>query len=503
MDDRSPDAFLIGSRWVAPSSDARHEIIGPADEQRLGSVPCATPDDVNRAVWTAKDAFDRGDWARSSVADRAHALRQVLAQCHKAVDEIAEIAALELGQPVAQTRARTGVALSVFADAIESGLELVTSELRPDRATENAALITRHPAGVVGAITAFNAPFSFAASKSIRALMAGCSVVVKPALEGSLQTFLLADAFAEVGLPDGIISILPGAAPSGQCLVEHPDVDLITFTGSTGAGRRIAAVCGQHLKRTVLELGGKSAAVVLDDADLDAALPWLAGGAFGNAGQVCIALTRVLAPRTRYDEVVRRLADAAEALRPGQPLDPQTTLGALISASQRDRVSEHVNSARQDGATIVTGGDRPPGCSQGWFFAPTVLADVNNDMRVAREEIFGPVVVVIPHDGDDHAVGIANDSPYGLHGAVFSGDVDRALGVAGRIRSGTVAVNGYGILSSAPFGGVKCSGWGREGGPESIAEFTELRTLTLDASAANHCSAAAATGSSSPVSTHH
>jgi aldehyde dehydrogenase (NAD+) len=487
MDRNAPNTFLIGGRWATPSSAERRAAVGPANGAPLGSVPVATPTDIDRAVATAKDACTRGDWAQTSVAARADVLRQVLQRCEEAVDDIAETAALELGQPIAQTRARTGVALAVFADAIESGLELTTRELRPDRTTSSAALITRHPVGVVGAITAFNAPFSFVVSKSVRALMAGCAVVTKPAVEGSLQTFLLADAFAEVGLPDGVISILPGPAPVGQRLVEHPDVDLVTFTGSTDAGRRIAAACGEHLKRSILELGGKSAAVILDDADLEAALPWLVGGAFGNAGQVCIALTRVLAPRARYDEVVDRLAAGAGSLRPGHPLDPATTFGSLISARQHERVTDYVETARREGASVVTGGGRPDGHPLGWFFAPTVLADVHNGMRVAREEIFGPVVVVIPHDGDEDAVRIANDSPYGLHGAVFSADTDRALAVAGRIRTGTAAVNGYGILASAPFGGVKSSGWGREGGPESIAEFTELRSLTLDATTTQQC----------------
>jgi betaine-aldehyde dehydrogenase len=324
-------------------------------------------------------------------------------------------------------------------------------------------------------------------SKSIRALIAGCSVIVKPAIEGALQTFRLAEAFADVGLPEGVISILPGGAEAGQQLVEHPAVDMITFTGSTDGGRRIAESCGRQLKRTILELGGKSAALVLDDADLDSVMPWLIGGAFGNAGQVCIALTRVVAPRDRYDEVVNRLAESAASLRPGPPLDPSTTVGSLISRRQYERVAGYVDAARAAGARVVTGGGRPPDSTAGWFYAPTVLADVRNDMQVAREEVFGPVVVVIPHDGDDDAVRIANDSPFGLHGAVFSVDVDRALAVAGRIRSGTAAVNGYGILSSSPFGGVKSSGWGREGGPESIAEFTELRALTLDAATAARC----------------
>lgn len=484
MEIQPRDSFLIDGEWCAPLDGTTKVAVSPADEQPLASVPVAGVKDIERAVSAARASFERGEWSTASVEQRADALQRVLDYCRDHVEEIAVSAALELGQPIAQTRARTNVGLGVFAHAIESGLALQTQELRLDDETGKYALISRHPVGVVAAVAAFNAPFSFAVSKSIRALMAGCSVVLKPAVEGCLQTFVLADAFEAAGLPRGVINMAPGDGIAGEHLVCHPHVDLVTFTGSTAAGRRIAASCGENLKRSVLELGGKSAAVVLDDVELDAALPWLVGGAFGNAGQVCIALTRLLAPRSRYDEVVERLARAAQGLQPGPPLDPTSTLGALVSARQHERVSERVAEAVSAGAQLVCGGGRPPGSDRGWFFEATVLADVTNDMPIAREEVFGPVVVVIPHDGDDDAVALANDSPYGLHGAVFSADSVRAVEVASRLRTGTAAVNGYGILASAPFGGVKCSGWGREGGPESIAEFTELHTLTLDAATA-------------------
>ena len=486
MDKYHPDALLIGSRWTQPSSDVRRNVVCPADERIIGSIPCATPEDIDRAVAAAKDAVVRGDWARATVAERAGLLGRVQASYRKMLEEVVEITALELGQPISEVRPRADGALSIISEAIDSGSRLVTRELRPDRESDHAALITRRPIGVVGAITAFNAPTAFLSSKAARALMAGCPVVAKPALEGALQTFFLSEAFVEAGMPPGVISVLPGDAETGLCLVDHPDVDLITFTGSTNAGRHIAASCGRNLKRSVMELGGKSAAVVLDDADLEAALPYLVGGVFNNAGQICIALTRVLAPRERYEEVVAGLVAGADSLRPGPPLDPDTTIGSLITPQQHARVTDYVDAARREGARIATGGARPKGLDKGSFYAPTVLADVGNDMKIAQEEIFGPVVAVIPFDGDENAVRIANDSPFGLNTSVFSRDFDRALAVAGRIRTGIGAINGYGLLNSAPFGGVKSSGWGREGGTEGIAEFTETQALMLDAAGAEH-----------------
>lgn len=475
-----PNKLLIGGTWQKPVTSTTHQIVCPADEAVLGAVPAASPSDVDSAVAAARDAYSSGSWSALDVEERATVLTRALEHCRDALDNIAETAALELGQPLAQTQRRTRGALDVFADAIAAGRVLSGDELRVDKHSNKTAIIQRRPAGVIAAITPFNGPFSMLISKLARALMAGCSVVAKPSLEGSLQTFYLAEALASAGLPSGVASILPGGPEAGRHLVEHADIDLVTFTGSTSAGRRIAQACGVGLKRTMLELGGKSAAVVLDDADLNEALPWLALGGFGAAGQVCIALTRVLAPRRRYDEVVQRLAAEAQGFRAGHPLDPATTLGALINQRQHAWVSSVVDSATSDGAKVAAGGGRPEGLDKGWFYAPTVLSDVHNSMRVARDEIFGPVVVVIPYDDEAEAVAIANDSPFGLHGAVFSADDDHAVRIAEQIRTGTCAINGYGILPNAPFGGVKSSGWGREGGPESLSEYTEIRTLIVD-----------------------
>jgi betaine-aldehyde dehydrogenase len=383
-------------------------------------------------------------------------------------------------------RGRLDGTLSVFDDAIETFLAVAAQELRPDR-NGRSTVISRDPVGVVAAITPFNGPFVMSVSKAVRALMAGCSVVLKPALEGALQAYFLADAFEAVGFPPGVISMLAGDATAGSHLVDHDGVDMVTFTGSTTAGRRVAAACGQRLKRSSLELGGKSAAVILDDADLDAVIPVLQYGAFGAAGQVCIALSRVLAPKSRYDEVVDRLVAAAQSLTPGDPFDPATTIGPLITQRQRERVEYFVHVGRSECASLATGGKRPAALDKGWFLEPTVFAHVDNQMRVAREEIFGPVTCVIPYESEADAVATANDSPYGLHGVIFAADVARGLEVARQIRSGTLAVNGFAIPHSAPFGGVKDSGWGREGGPEGIADFIEYKAVSIDSSAAESC----------------
>lgn len=469
--------LFIGGSWHEPAAAIKHPAICPADETLLCTVPTASSVDVDIAVSAAQKAYENATWSAVPIEERAEILNRALTCCRESLDAIAVTSALELGQPLTQTRRRIEGAFGVFADAIASAEGLPPDVWQPDRASNKSALIQRRPAGVVAAITPFNGPFIMSISKIVRALMAGCSVVAKPALEGSLQTFYLAEALAAAGLPEGVVSILPGGPDAGRHLVEHPGVDLVSFTGSTDAGRRIAETCGANLKRTILELGGKSAAILLEDADPAKAIPWLTAGAFGNAGQVCAALTRVLAPRKLYGEVVDGLASAARDFKAGHPLDTATTLGALITSRQFDRVSELVNAGIAEGAQLAAGGGRPSGIDKGWFFAPTVLFNVDNGMRVAREEIFGPVVVVIPYEDEPEAISIANDSPFGLHGAVFSEDEDRAIGVAERIRTGTCAINGFGVLVSAPFGGVKSSGWGREGGPESILEYTEVKTL--------------------------
>ena len=332
---------------------------------------------------------------------------------------------------------------------------------------------------MVASVAPWNGPFLQALYKTVYPLLAGCPVVFKPAPETPLDAFHVAEAFEEAGLPPGMLSVLPGGPEIGQYLVGHAGVDAVFFTGSTGTGRKIGAVCGAQMRRMVLELGGKSAAIVLDDADLALTVPALAGGAFGNTGQNCAATSRVLVARSRHDEVVEALAAAAGALVVGDPFDEATALGPLVSRRQRDRVEGHVRRALDDGAVAAAPGGRPADLPRGWFLRPTVLAGVDNRSHIAQEEVFGPVVCVIPFDTEAEAVRMADDSPYGLHGAVFTEDEDRALAVARAVRTGTFSINGFVLNSERPFGGVKASGVGRKYGAEGIREFMELKTVNF------------------------
>jgi betaine-aldehyde dehydrogenase len=346
------------------------------------------------------------------------------------------------------------------------------------------ALIDREPIGVVGAIVPWNAPFFIGALKTLSPLLAGCAVVVKPAEETPLDLFYLGQALYDAGLPPGVLSIVPGDAAVGEHLIRHPGTDKIAFTGSTAAGRQVGAICGEGLKPVDLELGGKSAAIVLDDADLDTTIPALRAGAFYNSGQVCAALTRILVSRTRHDEVVTRLGDAARELVVGDPFDPLTEIGPLASERQRDRVEGYLQVAEAEGVHVVAGGRRPGPLARGYYIEPTVLTDVSNSARVAQEEIFGPVALVLTYDDVDEAVTIANDSPYGLHGGVFTSDEDRGVEIARRLVTGTVSINSFTMNSDAPFGGRKSSGFGREFGPEGIGSFLDYKTINVSESLA-------------------
>jgi betaine-aldehyde dehydrogenase len=341
-------------------------------------------------------------------------------------------------------------------------------------------VVRRLPTGVVGAIVPWNVPQVVTMSKLIPALIAGCTVVLKPSPESPLDALWVAELLDACGLPDGVVSVVPGGREVGEHLVRHPDVDKIAFTGSTAAGRRIGEICGSQVKRVSLELGGKSAAIVLDDADIAKTVEGLRFASFMNSGQACAAQTRVLAPRSRYAEVVDALAAMVADLVVGDPADAATEIGPMVSHRQQERVSGYIEVGEAEGARAVVGGPgRPDGLDHGWFVRPTLFADVHNDMRIAREEIFGPVLSVIPYGDEREAVAIANDSEFGLAGSVWTGDVERGEAVAGRVRTGTTAVNHYSADFNSPFGGFKSSGVGREYGPEGLDEFVELQAISL------------------------
>ena len=471
--------FLIGGAWTAPAGPERFSVISPSTEEAVGEVALASTEDVDRAVEAARSAFDQGPWPRLSPQERADVLAKAAAILGKRATEIAGVTVDEMGCAISQARqAQTGLVAPLF----EYYAELIrTFEFEREVVVgERAGLVTSEPVGVVAAIVPWNAPVTLAAWKAAPALAAGCAVVLKPPPEAPLSGYILAEALEEAGVPAGVFNLLPGGREAGEHLVTHPGTDKIAFTGSTAAGKRIMSLCGAQVKRVSLELGGKSASIILDDADLATIVPAIVKGAMHLSGQVCGAHTRVLIPRARYAEAVEAAASAAASVIVGDPHDPATIVGPLVAERQRERVEGYIAMAVDAGARIAAGGGRPADLPKGWYVAPTVLSDVTNSMRVAREEIFGPVVCFIPYEGEVDAVRIANDSPYGLSGGVWSADPARALGVAKRIRTGSIAVNGtYPPFPHVPFGGFKESGLGRELGVEGLRGFLEPRSIGL------------------------
>jgi aldehyde dehydrogenase (NAD+) len=474
------DAFYVDGTWTSPASSDRLPVVSPSTEEPVGSVPVAVEADIDGAVGAAHRAFAEGDWPRRFPAERAEVLERAADLLAARTDDIAGLTVEEMGGAISQSsRAQTGLVAPVFR--YYAGL-LRTQPLERYVATPDgrAGLVTHEPVGVVGAIVPWNAPVTIASWKVSAALAAGCTVVLKPPPEAPLSGYVLAEALHEAGLPAGAFNLVPGGREVGEHLVSHRSVNKVAFTGSTDAGRRIMALCADRIARVSLELGGKSAALVLDDADLDEVVPRIIAGVMHLSGQVCGAHTRVFVPRSRYEEVVEAAAAAADAIAVGDPHDPKTIVGPLVAERQRSRVLGYVDIARQEGARVAAGGGRPPHLPKGWYVQPTVLADVHDGMRVAREEIFGPVVAVMPHDGDDDAVVRANDSDFGLAGGVWSADDERALSVAKRVRTGSVTVNGSPApFPYVPFGGMKQSGLGRELGPEGLAEYLEPRSIGL------------------------
>lgn len=472
----------VGGEWQASDGGRAIPVVNPATREEVGHAVLASTDDADRAVASARASFDDGRWRDLPPADRAAVMRHAADLLEKRTPEISVLLTTELGCPLWFSQ-RAHVPNPIrhtryYADLAEG---LARDEVRTDKAG-NRSLVTQEPVGVVAAITPWNGPLSGPSLKIAPALAAGCSVVLKPPPETPLTAYAFADAFSAAGLPEGVLSILPADREVGQHLVDHPEVDKIAFTGSTAAGRTIMASAAGRIARLTLELGGKSAAIVLGDADPDEVVSALLPMALTVNGQLCIAQARVLVPRSREREFVEALAEGMRAQHVGDPMAPETTIGPLISERQHERVTGYVGLARSEGARVVTGSDRlvlPSELAQGWFVPPTLLADVHNSMRVAREEIFGPVVAVIPYDDEDQAVAVANDSPYGLSGSVWSADLERALAIARRVRTGMVSINGVPQAYGSPFGGFKQSGVGREMGPEGYLAYHETKSIAI------------------------
>ncbi|MFJ5642259.1 aldehyde dehydrogenase [Streptomyces sp. NPDC093223] len=478
------DRLFIAGSWEAPSDPGLLDIRSPHDQSVIGRAAQARPADIDRAVTAARAAFDEGPWPRTAPADRIAVLRRLNALREEEAETIAGLISAENGSAAWFTRAGQP-GLTRQAEAYLRAAEAFGWEETLESGSAVRTVVRREPVGVVAAVIPWNSPFSSAMAKIVPALLAGNTVVLKVSPENSLSMGLLAGLLERAGLPDGVISVLPADRETSEYLVRHRDVDKIAFTGSTRAGRRIAALAGEQLKRVSLELGGKSAAILLPDADVDRAVQGLRFASLLNNGESCIAQTRVLAPRGRYEEVVTGLKDLVESLKVGDPADPDTFIGPMIRRDQQQRVRDYIEAGIAEGARLVTGGPGiPPGLERGNYVTPTVFADVDNSMRIAREEIFGPVLVVIPYDDEDEAVRIANDSEYGLSGGVWSADDAHALEVARRLRTGTVTVNGAAISFDGPFGGYKASGIGREYGAVGLAQYVEHKSVTLPASAA-------------------
>ncbi len=472
--------ILIGGEWMSPASAALLPVVDPSTGEVYGSVPDCDAADVDAAVRAARAAFDDGPWPRCSPAERVAALAPLAGVYESGVDELAAIVTAEMGSPITFSRMAQAAAPSMM---VRTFLDLAAAhpwEERRPTAFGGTSVVRRLPVGVVAAITPWNVPQVVVVAKVLPALLAGCTVVLKPAPETPVDAYWFTELLLGLGLPPGVVNLVPGGPDTGRALVEHPGVDKVAFTGSTSAGREIASSCAPRFVRMSLELGGKSAAIVLDDADPERTAAGLRFASFLNSGQACAAQTRVLVPRSRREEFVGALAAAVASLRIGDPQDPDTEVGPLVSEVQRDRVAEWIEVGLAEGARPVVGGPgRPEDLDRGWYVRPTLFDRVDNAMRVAREEVFGPVVCVIDYDDVEDAVAIAEDSEYGLAGSVWTADRERGLAVAGRIRAGTLGVNHYGADFGSPFGGFKASGLGREYGPEGLDAFVEFQSISL------------------------
>jgi aldehyde dehydrogenase (NAD+) len=479
---KHPDRLFIDGSWVAPSSAAKIDVINSSTEELFARIAEAQAADVERAVAAARQAFDRGPWPRMRHAERASYLRAIARETQRRADDLAQIWTTESG--VIHGIAKGGsLGLGSIYDYYAGLAETFPFEeqRQPGPGSGNVGLLVREPVGVVTAIIPWNAPASLLAYKCAPALLAGCTVIIKASPEAPGAAYVLAEICESIGLPSGVINVLTANREVSELLVRHPDVDKVTFTGSTAAGRRIGSICGERIARCTLELGGKSAAVILDDYDLGRAAATIAGMAGFLTGQVCSSLTRIIVTKKRHDPLVDALSASFSQVKVGDPFDPATGMGPLAMSRQRDRVEGYIAKGKAEGARLATGGGRPKHLDRGFFIEPTVFGDVDNHSTIAREEIFGPVLSVIAADGEAQAVEIANDSIYGLNASVFTNDVERAYATARELRSGTVGHNSFRTDFNIAFGGFKQSGIGREGGTEGLHPFLETKTLILDA----------------------
>ncbi|MER5562930.1 aldehyde dehydrogenase [Streptomyces sp. CB01201] len=472
--------LFIGGELTDPLGSDVIEVISPHTEQVIGRVPHASRADVDRAVAAARRAFDTGPWARTTPEERIEVVSRIKDAILVRHEEIARSISSQNGSPYSwSVLAQALGAMMVWDSAITVARQFPYEERRSGAL--GPLLVRREPVGVVAAVVPWNVPQFVAAAKLGPALLTGCSVILKPSPESPLDSYILGEIAAEAGLPEGVLSILPADREVSEYLVGHPGVDKVSFTGSVAAGKRVMEVAARNLTRVTLELGGKSAAVILPDADLEATVAGVVPAAWMNNGQACVAQTRILAPRSRYEEIAEAFAAAAGALVVGNPLDAATQVGPLVAKRQQQRSLDYIRIGQEEGAKILTGGGRPAGLDRGWYVEPTLFGGVDNAMRVAREEIFGPVICLLPYGDEAEALRIANDSDYGLSGSVWTGDVEHGIDFARSVRTGTFNVNTFSLDMLGPFGGYKSSGLGREFGPEGFGEYLEHKMIHLPA----------------------
>jgi acyl-CoA reductase-like NAD-dependent aldehyde dehydrogenase len=468
------DRVFIGGEWVEPAAAETIEVVNPTTEEVIGTIPGCSPEDVDRAVAAAREAFE--SWSQTSREERARFISAIAEGLNARADEIAATITQELGMPLKLSRiVQVGLPSSQFAATPQ-----LMEEVAWEEEVGNSRVI-REPVGVIGAITPWNYPLNQIAAKVAPALAAGCPIVLKPSEVTPLNAFMLAEVIEAAGLPAGVFNLVTGIGPVvGEAIAAHPGVEMVSFTGSTRAGRRVSELASATVKPVAMELGGKSPNVILDDADLERAVPDGVAKCFLNSGQTCSALTRMLVPRQRLAEAEELARAAAETFAPGDPFDSSTRLGPLVSDVQRERVRGYIQKGLEEGARLVTGGaEAPANLERGYFVKPTVFSEVEPEMTIGQEEIFGPVLVIQPYEGEDDAVRIANSTPYGLAGGVWSGDTDRAISVARRIRTGQVEINGGAFNPLAPFGGYGQSGHGRENGRYGVEELLQVKALQL------------------------
>jgi aldehyde dehydrogenase (NAD+) len=476
----SRDTIFVGGKWVKPHSKETFEVISAFSEQPIATVPMANTADVDAAVAAARKAFDSGPWPKMLVGERIAAMRRLRAVLERRKEDVAQAITTEMGSPITQSRTiQATVPLMMLDEHCQiAGESYPWSEVR--RSASGNALVRRNPKGVAALITPWNAPVMTVIQKLSPALLSGCTVVLKPASLAPLSAYLLAECVQEAGLPEGVLNVITVDRREAEYLALHPGIDKVTFTGSTSAGRHLAMKCADLLRPITLELGGKSAGIVLDDADIPATVNALKLLSFRNSGQICTLKTRILVSKDRESEFVEALGEMVRSMPVGDPNDPVTHIGPMVSEKQRENVERYIDIGMKEGWKKVAGGrGRPEGLNHGWFVQPTLFAGVEPDSRIAQEEIFGPVLAVLPYEDEDQAIEIANNSIYGLSGSVFSTDIERAVSIADRVKTGVLEINGAPFGFHAPFGGVKQSGTGRESGWEGFEPYVEIKSIGL------------------------